>query len=95
MTDSIRRDAIAPWASAEPTLDHLFSEPIVQQLMRRDGIDEAVTRRLLQLAAIARAAPKAASVQSAPWASGVLALVVGLLLLIGIRHAWDATIRRD
>jgi uncharacterized membrane protein YkgB len=95
MTDSIRRDTIAPWASAEPTLDHLFSEPIVRQLMRRDRIDEAVTRRLLQLAAIARAALTAASVQSGPWARGVLALAVGLLLLIGIRRAWDATMRRD
>jgi plasmid replication initiation protein len=83
----------APCASDEPTLDELFTEPIVQQLMRRDRIDEGATRRLLQLAAVARAVPKAYSVQSAPRAKGVLALAIGLLLLIGIRHAWDATIR--
>ena len=32
----------------EPTIDQLFGEPIVQQLMMRDGIDEATTRNLLQ-----------------------------------------------
>jgi hypothetical protein len=37
-------------------LDQLFAEPIVQQLMRRDRIDEATTRRLLQHMAAARAA---------------------------------------
>jgi hypothetical protein len=31
----------------EPTLDQLFAKPIVQQLMHRDTIDEATTRRLL------------------------------------------------
>jgi hypothetical protein len=35
----------------EPTLDQLFAEPIVQQLMVRDGIDEATTRNVLQQAA--------------------------------------------
>ena len=34
--------------SGEPTLDQLFAEPIVRQLMRRDGTDESATRRLLQ-----------------------------------------------
>ena len=32
----------------EPRLAQLFAEPIVQQLMRRDRIDEATTRRLLR-----------------------------------------------
>jgi hypothetical protein len=32
----------------EPRLDQLFTEPIVQQLMHRDRIDEATTRRLLR-----------------------------------------------
>ena len=41
--------------SNELTLDQLLAEPIVQQLMRRDGIDEATTRRLLQQVAAARA----------------------------------------
>ena len=40
--------------SGEPTLDQLFADPIVRQLMHRDGIDEAATRRLLQRVAAAR-----------------------------------------
>ena len=35
-------------------LDQLLAEPIVQQLMRRDGIDEATIRHLLQETAAAR-----------------------------------------
>jgi len=51
----------ASWAAlpprpCEPTLDQLLADPIVQQLMRRDGIDELTTRRFLQQAALARAA---------------------------------------
>jgi MarR family transcriptional regulator for hemolysin len=38
----------------EPTLDQLLAEPIVQQLMRRDRIDEATIRHLLQETAAAR-----------------------------------------
>jgi len=41
--------------SGEPTLDQLFAEPIVRQLMHRDGIAEATTRNLLQQMAAARA----------------------------------------
>ncbi len=44
--------------SGEPTLDQLFAAPIVRQLMHRDGIDEAATRRLLQQ--MAARAPMAA-----------------------------------
>jgi MarR family transcriptional regulator, transcriptional regulator for hemolysin len=40
--------------SNEPTLDQLLAEPIVQQLMRRDRIDEATIRQLLQETAAAR-----------------------------------------
>ena len=59
MTRRVRRGAA--WAAlppgpAEPTLDQLLAEPMVQQLMRRDGIDESTTRRFLQQAALARAA---------------------------------------
>jgi hypothetical protein len=43
-------------ASDEPTLDQLLAEPIVRQLMRRDGIDEATIRHLLQETAAARLA---------------------------------------
>jgi hypothetical protein len=46
----------------EPTLDQLFGEPIVQQLMIRDGIDEATTRNLLQQAAAGQV-PKLGSVR--------------------------------
>ena len=58
MTGRARRGAA--WAAlppgpGEPTLDQLLAEPIVQQLMRRDGIDESTTRRLFQQAALARA----------------------------------------
>ena len=34
--------------SDELTLDQLLAAPIVQQLMRRDSIDEATIRHLLQ-----------------------------------------------
>jgi hypothetical protein len=40
--------------SNEPTLDELLAEPIVQLLMRRDGINEATIRRLLQETAAVR-----------------------------------------
>ena len=43
----------------EPTLDQLFAEPIVRQLMLRDRIDEASTRRLLQQAHATRPASRA------------------------------------
>ena len=42
--------------SGELTLDQLLAEPIVQQLMRRDRIDEATIRQLLQETASARLA---------------------------------------
>jgi hypothetical protein len=63
-----RNDATVPSAipvcppSQELSLDQLFAEPIVQQLMRRDKIDEATTRRLLQQAMAARSTPKLRSV---------------------------------
>jgi hypothetical protein len=74
-------------ALEEPRLDQLFAEPIVKQLMHRDRIDEATTRRLLRQAAVARAAP------SAPRAKGLLALVMGSPLLAGIRYAWGVAVR--
>jgi DNA-binding MarR family transcriptional regulator len=48
------RVAPAGSASDELTLDQLLAEPIVQQLMRRDRIDEAAIRYLLQKTAAAR-----------------------------------------
>jgi hypothetical protein len=81
-------------ASNEPRLDRLFAEPIVQQLMHRDRIDEAATRRLLQKAAAVRAAPKLDFVQSARWPRWTLGFAVGLLLLTGIiRQARNVRIR--
>jgi hypothetical protein len=71
----------------EPRLDQLFAEPIVKQLMHRDRIDEATTRRLLRQAAVARAAP------SAPQPKGLSALAMGSPLLAGIRYAWDIAVR--
>jgi MarR family transcriptional regulator, transcriptional regulator for hemolysin len=44
---------------AEPTLDQLLAEPIVQQLMRRDRTDEPTIRHLLRETAAARTAPPA------------------------------------
>ena len=43
----------------EPTLDQLFAEPIVQQLMGRDQTNEATIRHLLQETAAARPALQA------------------------------------
>jgi hypothetical protein len=68
----------------EPRLDQLFAEPIVQQLMHRDRIAEATTGHLLRQAGVARSTPRT---------GGIRALAKGLLLLIGIRNAWNITIR--
>lgn len=43
-------------ASDEPTLNQLLAEPIVRQLMRRDHMDEATVRHLLQKISVARPA---------------------------------------
>jgi hypothetical protein len=48
-----RKETMSP--SNEATLDQLLAEPIVQQLMRRDRIDEATIRHLLQETAFAPA----------------------------------------
>jgi hypothetical protein len=83
---AVLRAMAAKPALDEPRLDQLFTEAIVQQLMHRDRIDEATTRRLLRQAAVARAA------SSAPRAEGLLALAMRSPLLAGIRHAWDIAI---
>ena len=43
---AVLRAMAAKPALDEPRLDQLFTEPIVQQFMHRDRIDEATTRRL-------------------------------------------------
>jgi len=51
--------------SGEPTLDQLLAEPIVQQLMRRDRIDEATIRHLVRKTAAARGGSSRRSCSSA------------------------------
>jgi len=52
--------AVSAWLStAEPTVDQLLAEPIVQQLMRRDQTDEPTIRHLLRETAAARPARQA------------------------------------
>lgn len=45
------------WSTFEPTLDQMFADPIVQQLMHGDALDETVIRRLLKQVAVARPTP--------------------------------------
>ena len=52
--DAPPRVASAWLSPAEPTLDHLLAEPIVQQLVRRDQTDEPAVRHLLRETAAAR-----------------------------------------
>jgi hypothetical protein len=42
----------------EPSLDEVLAEPIVRQLMRRDGVTEESVRRLVRQAAAAWPQPK-------------------------------------
>lgn len=42
----------------EPTLDQILAEPIVRQLMRRDGTDEGTIRRLMHRTATEASPPK-------------------------------------
>jgi hypothetical protein len=42
----------------EPTLDQLLADPIVQQLMHRDRVNEPDVRRLLREVSAARSAPR-------------------------------------
>jgi hypothetical protein len=49
----------------EPTLDEILAEPIVQAVMRRDGVDETTIRRLIRTAARAKP-PKLAFIPPAP-----------------------------
>ena len=49
MTWSTALSAPSAWPGfAELTLDQLLASPMVRQLMRRDRIDEATIRRLVQ-----------------------------------------------
>ena len=77
---------VAKRALDEPRLNQLFAEPIVQQLMHRDRIDEATTRHLLRQAAVTRA-------PSAPRAERLLALAMEPPLLARIRYTWDIAVR--
>lgn len=41
---------------AEPTVDDMLADPIVQLVMQRDGVEEAELRRTLRRLAVARGA---------------------------------------
>ena len=47
-------DPAARSLSGEATLDQLLAEPIVRQLMQRDGTDEAAIRQLMRKVAAGR-----------------------------------------
>jgi len=68
----------------EPRHDQLFAEPIVQQLMHRDRIDEAIIRRLMRQAAVTRSTPRTGR---------MLALAMEPPLLARIRYTWDIAVR--
>ncbi len=53
-------------SNCEPTFDEVLAEPIVRQLMRRDGVAEATTRHLLWQTAAARPAPRLRWVEPKP-----------------------------
>lgn len=48
--DNVNRPALRP----EPTLDKMLADPIVQVLMKRDGVSAAQVRRLMMRALLAR-----------------------------------------
>ena len=73
-------------ALEEPRLDQLFAEPIVKQLMRRDRIDEATTRRVA-------AGGRRSSTAVCAAGRGLLALSMWPPLLAGIRDARDIAVR--
>ena len=81
MTDDGRRSTGASERSLsdEPTLDQLFAEPIVRQVMHRDRIEEATTRRLLQQVAAARSEAKLHRVLPETRGKGDLNTIAGLL----------------
>jgi len=50
----------------EPTLDQILAEPIIQAMMRRDGVAEAALRRLVRQAAHRGPPPEAAKLRFIP-----------------------------
>ena len=63
---SARGAAPGTLRSDELTLDQLLAEPIVRQLMWRDGVNEATIRRLLREVAGARSATMAGDDYNTP-----------------------------
>jgi hypothetical protein len=47
-------DTLFKHADCEPSLDEALADPIVQQLMRSDGVTEEAVRRLIQENSICR-----------------------------------------
>jgi MarR family transcriptional regulator, transcriptional regulator for hemolysin len=96
MTGRARRGAA--WAAlppgpGEPTLDQLLADPIVQQLMRRDRIDESTTRRLFQRAALARTTRTLGSIP--PGSSGEDDPITILWLLHETARLWRKRYERE
>jgi MarR family transcriptional regulator, transcriptional regulator for hemolysin len=99
---SVGRDTPAPdndaspraasnWlSSAEPRLDQLLAEPIVQQLMRRDQTDEPTIRHLLRETAAAR--PPSAAKNGPPNSSDPYTIV---RLLHETARAWRGRYDRE
>lgn len=54
----------------EPSLDQILAEPIVQMIMRRDGVDDQSIRRLMRKAAAMAGAAKLAFIQLTPLVAG-------------------------
>ena len=73
--------------SAELTLDQLLAAPIVQQLMRRDGIDAKTIRHLLRKAHFARMSPPTPLAEDDP--------EVNIWLLQDIARLWCRRYNRN
>ena len=48
MSSSVAGAATIPCLNAEPALEELFADPIIQKLMRSDGVSALEVRKLLQ-----------------------------------------------
>src|SRR5258708_36502651 len=88
--DASPSPASAWLSSADPTLDQLLAEPIVQQLMRRDQTDEPTIRHLLRETAAAR--PASAAKNGPPNSSDPYTIV---RLLHETARAWRGRYDRE
>src|SRR5258708_32353917 len=72
--------------AAEPTLDQLLAEPIVQLLMHRDRTDETAVRRLLQQTSAAQPESRAKEDPRADAPNTIVRLLHRKALLTCSRH---------